>query len=70
MGKEITLEGIKGLIIEAYSQVDMFQREQLLVKAESLEQLLIKEYRGRGLKLTADNIAHTLKVHKMNQLKR
>ena len=70
MHKEITLERIKDIIIEAYAQVDQFKKNQLLGEAESLERQLVTTYRSKGLKLTADNIAHSLKAHKRSQLKR
>jgi len=70
MSNEITLERIKDLILEAYAQVDLLKREELLVKAESLEEQLLALYRKKGLSLTATNIAHSLKAHRKIQRKR
>lgn len=64
MGTDITLERIKDLIIEAYAQIDTFKREQHLVKADDLERRLVTEYKSRGLKQTANNIAQSLELHK------
>lgn len=70
MGTEITLERIKDMIIEAYAQVDKFKREQFLIQADDLERRLVTEYKSRGLKQTANNIAQSLDIHKKNQYKR
>lgn len=70
MSSELTLERIRDIIIEAYAQVDLSQREQLLIKADNLEQQLVTVYERKGLKLTANNIAHALEMVKRNQYKR
>jgi len=66
MGNQITLEHIKDIIIEAYSQVDAFKRDQLLEQADDLEHQLVAAYREKGLRQTASNIAHSLEILKKN----
>lgn len=70
MSNNTTFERVRDIIIEAYAQVDQSQRELLLIKADNLERELVTSYRSKGLKLTANNIAHALDIHKKNQFKR
>lgn len=64
VGEDISLERIKDLIIEAYSALDDCSRVLLLERADRLEAQLVKNYRDKGLKITADNICNTLEDHR------
>lgn len=66
----LSLENIRDLIIEAYGCVDKKRRIGLLEKAARLEKSLVTVYRSRGLEITADNIAKTLKILRQRQRKR
>ncbi|MCG6930550.1 MAG: hypothetical protein LJE64_08320 [Desulfofustis sp.] len=68
--KRGSLERIRDMIIEAYAQVDRSMRDKLLAQADRLQQQLLMEYKSKGLKLTADNIDHTLETHKKRQCER
>ena len=64
VGEEITLERIKDLIVEAYSALDDNTKVLLLERADRLEAQLVRAYRAKGLKITADNICSTLEDHR------
>jgi hypothetical protein len=64
VGEEISLEGIKELIIEAYSTIDDNIKVLLLERADKLQAQLVQTYRAKGLKITADNICDTLENHR------
>jgi hypothetical protein len=69
VGEEITLERIKNLISEAYAVLDDNRRMILLERADRLEAQLVETYRGKGLKITADNICDTLEDHRRHLYK-